>query len=242
LSAAEFVAVNYGQATPDVRGREVYILDFFYPRGVMEELDRQATRLVCLDHHKTAEEELRGFVGERALVRFDMGKSGGRLAWEFFFPDQPQSPWLVDYTEDRDLWRWRLARSREINAAVRSYPLDFISWYTLAERAPSTLAVEGEAILRYQQQEVDSHCAQAVEVGIGGYQVLAVNATTLQSEICERLAQGRPFGVSFFIRQDGQKIWSLRSRAGGIDVSEVARKLGGGGHKQAAGFQERNSP
>jgi predicted metal-dependent hydrolase len=33
--------------------------------------------------------------------------------------------------------------------------------------------------------------------------------------------------------------WSLRSRDGGVDVSEVARAMGGGGHRNAAGFEER---
>ena len=54
----------------------------------------------------------------------------------------------------------------------------------------------------------------------------------------DRLAQGRPFSATFFIRADGKRVWSLRSREGGIDVSVIAKAHGGGGHAQAAGFQE----
>lgn len=31
--------------------------------------------------------------------------------------------------------------------------------------------------------------------------------------------------------------YSLRSREGGVDVSEIAKQFGGGGHKHAAGFR-----
>lgn len=100
------------------------------------------------------------------------------------------------------------------------------------------LVNEGEAILRYQAQLVESAVANAIEIELDGYKILAVNATCLISEICERLAQGKPFGASYFIHGDGRKIWSLRSREGGIDVSEIAKRHGGGGHRAAAGFTE----
>jgi nanoRNase/pAp phosphatase (c-di-AMP/oligoRNAs hydrolase) len=73
---------------------------------------------------------------------------------------------------------------------------------------------------------------------LDGHKVLAVNATCLMSEIGERLAQGRPFGATYFVREDGKRVWSLRSCEGGIDVSDVARRRGGGGHRAAAGFTE----
>jgi len=45
------------------------------------------------------------------------------------------------------------------------------------------------------------------------------------------------FGAAYFVRDDGKKVYSLRS-VGDFDVSEVAKKYGGGGHRNAAGFQE----
>ena len=44
--------------------------------------------------------------------------------------------------------------------------------------------------------------------------------------------------MSWFRHRDGNYIYSLRSRAdSGIDVSAIAKKYGGGGHKNAAGFK-----
>jgi uncharacterized protein len=242
---AECVPVQYGQPPPDVAGRDVYILDFCYKGHVLLEMAKSAAQVLILDHHKTAAADLdelhARFDGSipptRLVSRFDINKSGGRLAWEHFFKGEP-APWLVDYTEDRDLWRWKLPLSREVSAALSSYPHDFAVWDRLAEfLTPTLLAGEGTGILRYQARQVESACAHAALTDVCGHKVLAVNATTLQSEIAGKLAEGRPFGACYFIRADGKKVWSLRSTPEGIDVSEVAKKYGGGGHKHAAGFE-----
>jgi uncharacterized protein len=265
LPDADFHAAHYGTAAPDVTGRDVYLVDFAFKRPAMLTIVAQACgNVTVLDHHKTAEADLAGLAGEchrDTLVRlphvvFDMTKSGGRLAWEYVWDrlyagvfrdltnaasgervDRTRSPWLVDYTEDRDLWRHVLPRSREVNAALRSYPLDFATWDALADRDPLTLVAEGTAILRAEQVVIDQHIRHAREVEIGGHRVLCVNATTLFSEIAGELAAGRPFGACYFDRHDGKRVYSLRSRDGGVDVSEVAKAMGGGGHRNAAGFE-----
>lgn len=245
---AEYVPVQYGQEPPDVTGRDVLILDFSYKRPIMLDMARKATRLIILDHHKTAAAELANLSRECdemgipvATVIFDMEQSGGRLTWEYFYPYQP-SPWLVDYTEDRDLWRWKLDSSKEISAFIASHPRDFALWdkwatYDAGCEAWYMHVDAGAAILRYQSQQVDSICANAREVELDGYKVLAVNTSVLFSEVAGKLAEDRPFGAAWFERGDGKIQWSLRSRDGGVDVSEVAKRRGGGGHRNAAGFE-----
>lgn len=50
-----------------------------------------------------------------------------------------------------------------------------------------------------------------------------------------------PVALGWWQRFDGKFQFSLRSR-GDIDVSEIAKKFGGGGHKNAAGFQLKTLP
>ena len=71
-----------------------------------------------------------------------------------------------------------------------------------------------------------------------GHSVLVANATVLYSDIAGELAKGRPFGAVYFDRADGKRQWSLRSTDEGVDVSEIAKVHGGGGHKNAAGYEE----
>jgi hypothetical protein len=255
---AEMLAAQYGESPPNVTGQVVYMVDFSYPHEVLRRMVAEtAGELTILDHHKTAERELAGLEGHYI---FDLNKSGARLAWEFLFDNnllpaefvrgfaRDRAPWLVDYTEDRDLWLWKLPLSREINAALRSYPLDFAVWdklHTLGKAgrhvANTPLVDEGRAILRAESQIVAAHVRNAAEIELDGHKVLCVNATTLISEIAGELAAGRPFGASYFDRADGLRIWSLRSREGGMDVSEIAKRHGGGGHRNAAGFEEKKA-
>jgi uncharacterized protein len=100
------------------------------------------------------------------------------------------------------------------------------------------LVVEGAAIIRYQDQIIEQQCKNAVEIEMDGHRVLSVNATVLISEIGGKLAEGRPFSATYFFDGKGRRIWSLRSRDGGVDVSEIAKRHGGGGHRQAAGYEE----
>ncbi|HVS35886.1 MAG TPA: DHHA1 domain-containing protein [Gemmataceae bacterium] len=243
---AEYLPAQYGPPAPDVTGREVYLLDFSFKRPVLLEMAAKAASVVVVDHHKTAAAELKNIgreCNEKSLpimtVIFDMAKSGARLAWEFFNPGKP-APWLVDYVEDRDLWSWTLPESRAINACLASWPKSFKEWSLLASDSTATtyFAEQGAAILRYQAQLVERAVANAVEQEIDGHKVLVTNATCLISEIGEQLAKGRPFSATFFIRSDDKRIWSLRSAPDGIDVSEVAKRHGGGGHRNAAGFEE----
>lgn len=248
----EFVPVQYGEPPPEIAPKSrLYILDFSYSR---EQLFRWWTpgpnaveQLVVLDHHKTAQEELAHF-DDHCLANgmdcphiiFDMEKSGCRLAWEHFYGKSGiRCPAIIDYIEDRDLWRWKSLASREVNAAIRSYPMDFdlMSKWSKYEHPADYFRSEGEAILRREKQIVDEHVKHAVVKRIGSHDVPTVNTTVLFSEIAGELAKGQPFGACYFVDAEGVQVWSLRSDENGIDVSAVAKQFGGGGHKRAAGFK-----
>lgn len=230
----EAIPVQYGQAPPSVKGRFVYILDFSYPRDVLTAMCDEADFVVVLDHHKTAQAALTDYEHLSAHIKFDMTKSGGRLAWEHFFPGI-EPPWLVQYTEDRDLWKWQMPESRAINACLRSLPTTFIDWDKYSNRGANSMVEPGIAILRSEQAIVAQHVKRARMGSIAGYTIPVINATVLQSEITGELAKGYPFAASYY-DIDGMRCWSLRSAEDGIDVSEIAKQFGGGGHKHAAGF------
>jgi oligoribonuclease NrnB/cAMP/cGMP phosphodiesterase (DHH superfamily) len=239
----KFMPATHGHRPPNVKGKTVFLLDFSYKRPVMEKLIESAERVIVLDHHKTAKADLDGLADkypEKFWYQFDMDKSGGRLAWEFCTVDKDQkAPWLVDYTEDRDLWRKALPNTEEINAAITSYPHDFEVW-DLLDKLPSLddLVQEGKGIVRYRRRQVERAIDNAIPMTLAGHEILAVNATSEFSEIAGELAKGKPFGAAWFIRGDGKKQWSLRSDKNGVDVAEIAAKFGGGGHVRAAGFEE----
>lgn len=239
LEQAEFQTVQYGDVAPDVTGKHVYVVDFSFPREQLLRMKEQAASLVVIDHHKTAAADL----ADLDFCIFDMDKAGCVLTWEYLYPRTPL-PDLFLYLQDRDLWQWKLPQSREVSAALRSHKPFFDVWEKfLTPKAVEELKAEGGAILRYQQREIEAALSRPVEtVEIGGYRVPCVNCTHLISELGNELAQGQPFAALYFDTTDGKRVFSLRSTDEGIDVAEVAKKYGGGGHRNAAGFSVARPP
>lgn len=242
---AEYQGANYGNPLlmgPHLYKRQVYFLDFSYPRRMIEAMIRFGAMITIVDHHKSAEADLAGLdrqYPDKLLMTFDMDHSGAVLAWRHFFPDQ-EIPELLLYIEDGDLWRWALPHSREINAALHAYGLDFRKWVNFAmclQSHKADLAQGGRAILMAREQMTRVMVETAERVCLGGFEALATNATVLFSEVASVLAERfPPLGIAW--HWDGvSQIYrvSLRS-VGEFDVSRLAREFGGGGHRNAAGF------
>ncbi len=229
---AQYRPVQYGEDPPSLDNPKlVYLLDFYYPLPIVEEMISRYGRVVIIDHHKSAMSVLSGL--ESTI--FDMEKSAAVLTWEHFFPGT-EVPLLLRYIQDYDLWKFELPNSKEVSVALSSHPMDFDEWDRLD---PEDLARDGRPLLRLQAAMVKMMCDEAELKNFDGYEVPVVNITIHSSEVGAQLLKrfpDAPFSVSYHDRGDGQRHWSLRSRPD-FDVSLIAKKYGGGGHKQAAGFE-----
>lgn len=224
---ATFIPAKHGFPPPSgLAGRHVVIADFSYARPMLEAMAQEAASLLVLDHHITAQQALEGF----PHAYFDQKKSGAVLAWEW--AHQSPAPWLLQYVQDKDLWEWALPDSREVTAALSSYPHDFALWDSFSREA---LIAEGKAILRYEQEMIGKILTEAITVTFHGHKVPAVQSAILTSQIGERLAKGRPFCLIWHDK-DGRRYFSMRSAPDGLDVAAIATLHGGGGHIHAAGF------
>jgi oligoribonuclease NrnB/cAMP/cGMP phosphodiesterase (DHH superfamily) len=233
---AKYYYAIYGNTPPNVDSKDVVILDFSYSKEVLLEMKKKAKSITLLDHHETA----MNAVGDLDFCHFDLKKSGAGLAWDFVFPKVRH--WLINYVEDRDLWKFELPNSREVNATIQSYPLTFDSLYMLEKQTPTSLAVEGAPIIRYQKQLVADIIKRAKRITFEGYECLSANSSILNSDIGEQLAlQSNGLGVIWFINENGDKVVSLRStEKSQINCAELAKKYDGGGHKRSAGFRIKN--
>jgi len=235
LGEIEFHPGNYQEPPPDVTGKDVVMVDFTYKRPVLLGMAEKANSILILDHHKTAAEDLIDLPAN-VTAKFDMNRSGAMLAWDHFFVGEIPPPLLL-HIEDRDLWRFALQNTRQIQANVFSFPYDFQVWDTLMATAPAALAAEGEAIERKHFKDIRELLGVTTrEMVIGGHRVPAANLPyTMSSDAGHELAKGHPFAACYWDTPTG-RVFSLRSNAYGVDVSEVAKQYGGGGHRNAAGF------
>lgn len=278
----EYFPGVYGESPPDVTGKNVIIVDFSYKRPVLEEMSKQAASILILDHHKTAEADLAtggkfltltGHVTwERHLNNlaqddmenanisgaiiysvFDMDRSGAGITWDVLHPGADRPP-LVSYIEDRDLWKFELNDSREVNAFVFAHEYTFENWDSLNGKTVAAMRDAGAAIEKKHHKDVAELVAKLKrDMVIGGHRVPVANVPyTLTSDaghlMCNQwngdfwqdgiTAGMPPFAACYWDTPDG-RVFSLRSDdkiVDAIDVSEIAKSYGGGGHKNAAGF------
>jgi oligoribonuclease NrnB/cAMP/cGMP phosphodiesterase (DHH superfamily) len=243
----ELIPAQYGEAPPTddkIQGREVYIVDFSYPREILERLHGIADQLEVIDHHETAEKELGGL--EYAL--FNNKHSGAVLTWKHFYPHFPVPLFLL-YIEDRDLWRFELPFSREFAAGLWTEKFDPEVWmdHLRVDSAIKNFQAIGSVILRREAAAIEKatynpKTKEEHRIEIDGVVVPFTNTTTLISEVCNELAKDHPFATTFFVMPE-KTVWNLRSDAECPDaahVGAIAVKYGGGGHKNAAGFSVPN--
>lgn len=200
------------------------------------------------------------------LGQIDLDRSGARMAWDYFrdhwsalvpaadverIEARPGAaifgeamPLLVAYAEDRDLWRWQMPESREVNAVIQQTELDFDRFAELAKRIASNLedvALEGATILRTVDAAVEWMTRKPGWISWLGHQAAIISAPVYHSEACNRLLEEHPdaqIAVSWAPNHDtGTVSFSLRSRPGGVDVAKLLEPFGGGGHAQAAGLK-----
>lgn len=265
----KFYAATYGEVPPDVSGYHVFMLDFMYPIEDLKIIAEQAASVLILDHHKSAIEAFTDAEGgnEWSIMQFksghhtldtwadncaatwekcvsflkDIDMSGAGLAWQFFHPDESM-PALVEFVQDRDLWKFELEDTRAFSAALFSLEYTFDNWDRAASFGEDQLRVfieNGEAIERKHRKDVNellSVCARVME--IGGYYVPAASLPyTMVSDAAGSMAKENPltFAACYWDTATG-RVFGLRSVKGGLDVSGIAKKYGGGGHKHSAGF------
>jgi len=190
-------------------------------------------------------------------IVFDSSRSGAGLAWDYLFgkdsglpningekrKDGSPRPFYVNYVEDYDIWKKALPYTEEVNAYLHSLPHTIETWDELHRWTDVEDVVPiGSGMVR----QIKSNAAKlvgAANPGKGwGCTVGLVNAPSFQaSEVGEELAKIYDIGVIWWERQDGVVTFSLRSKQpGDIDVSKIATKMGGGGHKHAAGFEVKD--
>lgn len=234
---AEYRGMRHGDAAPrDVVGAEVYLIDFSFSRPELERLESEAKSLVVLDHHESEKESVEA-VREHV---YDNDRSGATIAWDYFHPGTPP-PRMLTYIEDFDLWRNALPHTREIDIYLATLPYDFQAWDLAATKLDNEdgfrrTVERGAHYKEYFDHAVRTMLDIAEEVTFDGRQVRVANVPRIMhTEAGFALAKKFPPLALTYYRNGGNWKFSLRGD-GSIDCAALAKKFGGGGHHDKAGF------
>jgi len=241
LADCELVPAMYGTA-PDLQltsGDKVFLLDVTYPAAVLEKWADCGAKVTVIDHHKTAMNDLSG-LSAWIDQSFDMDKSGAVLAWEYFHPGE-DLPLLFEYVQDRDLWWKQMEGCDRIHLGLQEV-LHGLS----VEEAIDRIDYLGfnEVLLRGEQAEEEIN--EAIHYAITHHTYRLVDGDMVPFFVCRT---GRQFQAYSDIAHALLKLhppapfacvqtkggWALRSDSDRADVSVIAKRLGGGGHRNASG-------
>lgn len=231
--SAQYIPMNYDSKLPDAvfSAKKVYMVDYSRKRDEILSLSSKVD-LQIIDHHESAMHDLEGLPN----ATFDMNKSGAVLTWEHFHPGV-EVPRLLIHVQDRDLWNFDFPATEAIYYALLATPYKFEVWDKLNVRE---LYAKGQPTVDLVHSFVDSMLKTASWIFLDGRKVPLVNATVLFSEVGAALLKAYPTApfAGYYFTRDVEKIQvGLRSRkTEDVNVAEIAKKYGGGGHKNASGF------
>ena len=236
---AKAIPVKYGEQPPSTTsGDEIMIVDFSYPRPILETINRLAKSLVVLDHHQTAEAELK----DLPFCRFEKDKCGAMMTWDFFTLSSKHPPHGLEMIQDRDLWTKRWPEETEAFTAglglLENKPGE--NWYRAVMENWHETTERGKVAVEVKRRQIERLIPNAVPAQWRGERIgVSLNSPVHQSDLGEELLKLHPqadYALIWYVDGEDRKV-SLRSRNGGpVDVSEMAKQHGGGGHKHAAGY------
>jgi oligoribonuclease NrnB/cAMP/cGMP phosphodiesterase (DHH superfamily) len=241
---AKLAPMNYNKAFPFNKvesDEKVWVLDYSVSDEDMNQLMNLTKNIGWIDHHKTSMQRYSDVPGIRNIE-----KACCELAWEFFNVGAPMS-WAIKYIGDRDIWKWQYGDATRhfyngLQMETDSMNPSASVWDVLLsidkdDKLLDSMMQKGMAVEKYKfmmnQQLVE---AWAYEVEFEDYNCLALNCSNTIDRLSNKmLEKGQQIAILYTF--DGNRYTiSLYTVDPLIDVEIIAKKYGGGGHHNAAGF------
>ena len=243
----------------DFKNKRIAFIDVCPSFTCLQKLAKIAKDIIILDHHASSINVIELIIdSDMSNVRFEFNPklAGCQITWNHFYKNYTP-PWFLEYIADRDLWKFTLESSKEINAALHYKNLlniesmDMINTYTTEEI--QTLIELGNIILSIAEKSLHNTLRQCVEgtftVDNHIYNVwFGTTDRSTRSDLGNRMClktmkNGKlpDFGVIYSYQPD-LSVWfiSLRGNDGCPDLAKIATHFDGGGDKNAAGFEHKD--
>jgi len=193
---------------PDLTDRVVWIVDYSYPATIIKYLMTICKKIIILDHHKTALEDLSSFFSEMTLTPadncityvtdklsmcIDLTKCGAEIVYDTQCAvNGMPKPWFIKHIRDRDLWLWENEGSKEFSQAFFNRGLNMENLDKIVNFNDNEIHAfyqEGKELLDIQQKCIDEavNRAEVMHMNVDNetkpYTILIVNQTEYQSEV-----------------------------------------------------------
>lgn len=260
----KFIEIDYRMKFPmeTIRPDEqIYIVDFSISPDEMRELLQITKDVTWIDHHKTAIDKYADFEFPIRGIRYD-GIAGCMLTYcyihhmtqrgqgeikSFDISMTEDAPLFTKLIADWDVWKFDFGDdTRNFQVAFNAYNFSPESnmWNRFLTQiegiGEKNLIEEGKTMTKYRDNWARNYMDLGFETIFENHKCFAVNLGNCNSEYFKSLPEGKYDILIPFVYDGNIFIVSMYSKT--VDVSEIAKKYNGGGHKGASGFQVKELP
>ncbi len=243
---AEMIEIKYKDSV-DVgairKDEYIFIVDFSFKPGIMEEVLKKTKNVVWIDHHKTAMEydygtELDGIRTSKY--------SGCELTWQYFHEFNKKIPEAILLIGDYDTWTFRYGEKSDLfHIGIQLYdhsPLsDVWDGLLIDDLLTDKIINDGRICQKFRDNLCkDYRKSFGFETILNGYKCFAMGIYKFGSKGFGELINKYDICINFEF--DGKQ-WTIGLYSTKIDVGKLAKEhYGGGGHTGAAGFVCKELP
>ena len=258
----ELIGIDYDDQFPwdkITSDLEVFMVDFhLQPFEDMIKLAKNC-KLTWIDHHKSAEEDFEKYADARHLFRLvyiDLGYAACELLWKELYHHEP-IPHAVHLLGRYDIWDHSDKNTLPFQYGMRLHDTDPNNqgfWRRIFEEQSSwiptsghdylmSILYEGQTVLKYVKSYHAKYAQSAFEVEFDGLKCIAINKLMAGSQLFDSVWDKKKYHAMVAFGFKGNKwLVSLYSDRDDVDLSKVAKKRGGGGHRLASGFYTETLP
>ena len=239
---------------------EIILIDITFPFDILQELGTK-TKLTVIDHHISFKKQVDNHLQIGHDVVTDELKS---ITFEYIYDDKLSAcelgfkhyfgyiPPIVELVGKYDTWRANGTDEWDKHVLPVKYflygkvnkPEDIDSKWFIMDELLNALALAdmfdiGKSIMEYERKMDESKTnSYAFEREVYGLRALCINTNFMSSETMMTKFDSSKHDIMIGFAYNGNN-WgvSLRSIGDKVDVLQIAKARGGGGHKNASGFQ-----
>ena len=254
---------------PKLKGKKVYFVDVCTNKNTLIKIIEIAKKITIMDHHEIYEnmlEDIKTTLNgndnlEKLHILFDKKRAACQIVWDKYF--DTKRPLIIDYIADRDLWKFELPNSKEINNAL--FHLSKINYNSLTELTKLTdeefNILSKEEFIPYSKVKkklddnnlsfgIKNACPCIINTKIKYKGWISQIEPTLRSELGNILVNknlpdgSKPsFAVTYQYSFKHKEWWLSFRGNGSVNLSELCKEIdsNGGGHPNASGLTLKNN-
>jgi uncharacterized protein len=242
---------------PNIKGKNIIIMDVAYKKEIIEKIVKLANFVLFIDHHVSIIDDVKKISDKKLRVIYNSSKAASILVWEYFNKNK-EYPLFLEYINKNDTGKWDkdtlyFINSLEVNFQLNPTIINIKNWNKLLnDTFVQDMLKKGKIYNEYKQYLINKNSKKFdmkvfpsnkikldFKLEEKKYNIAVINnscpsVSLVGKNIVDNVNCDFCLLYSFNLKKD-IVIISLRSKD--TDVSQIAKKMGGGGHKLASAFK-----